>query len=78
MMLMVLFTPNFARQPTNNSRFLLKCWLRKEAELLAVSLDIKSAFRLLPIHLSDFNLLGFRVLEKIYIDIVSLKSFLCF
>lgn len=35
---------------------------------LVARLDIKSAFRLLPINPSDFDLLGFKVLDKVYID----------
>lgn len=31
-------------------------------------LDIKSAFRLLPIHKSDFELLGFKIQDMIFID----------
>lgn len=35
---------------------------------LVARLDIKSAFRLLPIHPSDFDLLGFQIQGKVYID----------
>lgn len=35
---------------------------------LVARLDLNSAFRLLPINPSDFDLLGFKVLDKIYID----------
>lgn len=31
-------------------------------------LDIKSAFRLLPIHISDFELLGFKIQDMFFID----------
>lgn len=31
-------------------------------------LDIKSAFRLLPIHISEFELLGFKIQDMIFID----------
>lgn len=35
---------------------------------LIARLDIKSAFRLLPVHKSDFELLGFKMLGMIFID----------
>lgn len=38
------------------------------AGALLGKMDIKSAFRLLPIHPSDFQLLGFKLLGKYYVD----------
>jgi hypothetical protein len=40
--------------------------LRKNAEL--GKMDLKSAFRLLPIYPADFDLLGFKIEEQFYID----------
>ncbi|KAK3105093.1 hypothetical protein FSP39_017153 [Pinctada imbricata] len=35
---------------------------------IAVRLDIKSAFRLLPVHPSDFDLLGYKIMNKYFVD----------
>ena len=35
---------------------------------IAVRLDIKSAFRLLPVHPSDFDLLGYKIMDKYFVD----------
>lgn len=37
-------------------------------EALVARLDIKNAFRLLPVHKSDFQLLGYRIQGKIFVD----------